>query len=113
MSIVLSEDDLQDILKDNNNVVKTIDEKINELGATEKKTISMETVRKCNILLEVCIGSTYLPLEDILKLEAGSVVQLEKIAGEPIDLKLNGQLIARGEVVVINDHFGIRIEEII
>jgi flagellar motor switch protein FliN/FliY len=58
------------------------------------------------------LGRTKMSIEEILKLGPGSVVELEKLAGEPVDVMVNDRLIARGEVVVIDDRFGVRITDI-
>ncbi len=61
----------------------------------------------------VRIDEVVLPLADVLALQPGSVIQLERAPGEPIDLLVNGRLVARGEIVVINDTFGFRVTEIV
>lgn len=63
--------------------------------------------------LSVELGRTRLPIKDVLELTRGSIIELERVAGEPVDLYANGKLIARGEVVVIEDHFGLRITSIV
>ncbi len=63
--------------------------------------------------LTVELGSTEMPLSEVLKLDSGSVVTIDRLPGEPIDLLINGRLFARGEVVVVNDTFGYRITELI
>ncbi|MFW6336420.1 MAG: flagellar motor switch protein FliN [Phycisphaeraceae bacterium] len=65
--------------------------------------------------LEVAIelGRTEMLVEDVLKLGKGSVVELDKLAGDPVDVHVNGRLVARGEVLVLNDNFCIRISEIV
>lgn len=65
--------------------------------------------------LEVSIelGRTEMLVEDVLKLGTGSVVELNKLAGDPVDVYVNGRLVARGEVLVLNDNFCIRISEIV
>lgn len=55
------------------------------------------------------LGRTILPIRDVLKLTRGSVIELEKLVGQPADLMINGTLMARGEVIVINERFGFRI----
>jgi len=62
--------------------------------------------------VEVVLGKTKMPLEEILKLQSGSVVELNKLAGDPVDVIVNKRLIAKAEVVVIDDSFGIKITEI-
>ncbi len=59
------------------------------------------------------LGRADLPLAQVLALKAGSVIQLERLPGEPLDLLVNGQLIARGEIVVLNDTFAFRITDLI
>jgi flagellar motor switch protein FliN/FliY len=72
-----------------------------------------ERVQDIPLELAVELGRTRLLIKDILELRAGSIVELEKMAGEPVDILANGLLVARGEVVVIEDAFGVRITEII
>jgi flagellar motor switch protein FliN/FliY len=66
---------------------------------------------KVNISLEA--GRTRVPIRNLLQLNQGSVVELDRAAGEPLDVFVNGTLIAHGEVVVINDKFGIRLTDVI
>lgn len=63
--------------------------------------------------VRVELGRTKMFLEDVLKLREGSIVPLEKLAGDPVDIYVNGQLMARGEVLVLNDNFCVRISEIL
>jgi flagellar motor switch protein FliN/FliY len=59
------------------------------------------------------LGRVRMLIRDVLELSSGSIVELERVAGEPVDLLVNGRLVAKGEVVVIDDNFGIRITEIV
>jgi flagellar motor switch protein FliN/FliY len=72
-----------------------------------------DRVQDIPLEISVELGRTKLLIRDILELGVGSIIELEKMAGEPVDLLANGLLIARGEVVVIEDNFGVRITEII
>ena len=65
------------------------------------------------VQLTVELGRTRIPIKHILQLAQGSVVELETMAGEPMDVLINGYLIAQGEVVVVNDKFGIRLTDIV
>ena len=65
------------------------------------------------VQLTVELGRTRIPIKNILQLAQGSVVELEAMAGEPMDVLVNGYLIAQGEVVVVNDRFGIRLTDIV
>ncbi|NOX56312.1 MAG: flagellar motor switch protein FliN [Planctomycetes bacterium] len=68
-----------------------------------------------DVELDLCIelGRTELLIEEVLKLKEGSVVPLDKLAGDPVDIVVNGRLIARGEVLVLNDNFCVRVAEIL
>jgi flagellar motor switch protein FliN/FliY len=65
------------------------------------------------VQLTVELGRTRIPIKHILQLAQGSVVELDAMAGEPMDVLVNGYLIAQGEVVVVNDKFGIRLTDIV
>lgn len=65
------------------------------------------------VQLTVELGRTKVPIKNLLQLAQGSVVELDGLAGEPMDVLVNGYLIAQGEVVVVNDKFGIRLTDII
>lgn len=74
---------------------------------------SLERIIDIPLRVTVELGSTKLKIKNVLDLNKGSVVELDKLAGEPVDMLVNGKLMAKGEVVVINENFGIRISEII
>jgi flagellar motor switch protein FliN len=65
------------------------------------------------VKLTVELGSCLMPMREVLELNVGSVVQLEKIADEPVQLSVNNKLLARGEVVVVENRFGIKITELV
>lgn len=70
-------------------------------------------IKDVRIPVEVVLGGTSLRLEDFAEIGPGSILELNKIAGEPVDLVASGKKIAKGEVVVIDENFGIRITELI
>ena len=72
-------------------------------------TKNLENLLDIKLQLTVELGRATLPVKKVLELTRGSIVELEKIAGEPVELYANGKLIAHGEVVVIEDNFGLRI----
>ncbi len=80
---------------------------------------SDEEPRNLGLLLDIPLevrvelGRSKLRIQDVLELGNGSVVELDRLAGEPVDLLVNGKLFAKGEVVVIDENFGIRITEIV
>lgn len=63
--------------------------------------------------IEVELGRTKMPIADILSLTHGSIVELDRLAGEPLDILVNGKLIARGEAVIVNEKLSVRITEIV
>jgi flagellar motor switch protein FliN/FliY len=76
----------------------------------EKATLGL--LRDVELDLRIELGRTHLYLEDILQLRKGSVVPLDKLAGDPVDVFVNGRLVARGEVLVLNDNFCVRVAEL-
>lgn len=74
---------------------------------------NLELVMDVTLSLTVELGRTNLSIKDVLELTRGSVIELDRVAGEPVDLLANGKLIAKGEVVVIEDNFGLRITSIV
>lgn len=93
-----------------------------QLGATASDSISaataleeqgLEIIMDIPLDMSVELGRVKLPVRDVIELGAGSIVELDKAAGEPVDVMVNGRLVARGEVVVIDDNFGVRITEIL
>ena len=80
-------------------------------GQGAKKNLDL--LMDVNVPLTVELGCSTMKIEEVLKLSPGAVVELDKHADEPIDVKVNGKLIARGEIVVVDDFFGIRVTEIV
>ena len=74
---------------------------------------NLEAVLDIPVTLSMEIGRTRISIRNLLQLNQGSVVELERLAGEPLDVMVNGTLIAQGEVVVVNEKFGIRLTDII
>jgi flagellar motor switch protein FliN len=73
----------------------------------------LEVILDVPVTLTLEVGRTRLPIRSLLQLAQGSVVELERAAGDPLDVFVNGTLIAHGEVVVVNDKFGIRLTDVI
>ena len=80
-------------------------------ASTENATLDL--IREVELDLKIELGRTHMYLEDVLKLRKGSVVPLDKLAGDPVDIYVNGRLIARGEVLVLNDNFCVRVAELL
>lgn len=83
----------------------------NTMSADEVR--NLELLRDVQIVISVELGRKDVPLGEILHMVRGSVVELEKLAGEPVDVYANGHQIATGEVVVIDEHFGVRITQLV
>lgn len=73
----------------------------------------LEVILDVPVTLTLEVGRTRLPIRSLLQLAQGSVVELERAAGDPLDVFVNGTLIAHGEVVVVNDKFGIRLTDVV
>lgn len=82
-------------------------------GETGKPQRDIDFIMDIPIQMTVELGRTKLPIKNLLQLAQGSVVELDGLAGEPMDVLVNGCLIAQGEVVVVNDKFGIRLTDVI
>jgi len=82
-------------------------------AAASTDAATLDLVRDVELDLKIELGRTHMYLEDVLKLRKGSVVPLDKLAGDPVDIFVNGRLVARGEVLVLNDNFCVRVAELI
>jgi flagellar motor switch protein FliN/FliY len=78
-----------------------------------KRDINLEVVLDVPVTLSMEVGRARIPIRNLLQLNQGSVVELDRAAGEPLDVYVNGTLIAHGEVVVVNEKFGIRLTDVI
>jgi flagellar motor switch protein FliN/FliY len=81
------------------------------ITADEKR--KLETILDIPVTISMEVGRAKISIRNLLQLNQGSVVELERVAGEPLDVLVNGTLIAHGEVVVVNDKFGIRLTDVI
>jgi flagellar motor switch protein FliN/FliY len=75
--------------------------------------INIEAILDVPVTISMEIGRTQLTIRNLLQLTQGSVIELDRLAGEPMDVLVNGTLIAQGEVVVVNEKFGIRLTDVI
>ena len=88
-----------------------LDELTGEPASTE--TATLDLISDVQLDLKIELGRTNMYLEDVLKLRKGAVVTLDKLAGDPVDIYINERLIARGEVLVLNDNFCVRVGELV
>ena len=113
---------VQDALRDAQGAVSDIQSQIDHTligedgaagAAATGEAGGIELLSDVDLDVMIELGRTEMLVEDVLRLGTGSVVELDKLAGDPVDVHVNGRLVARGEVLVLNDNFCIRISEII
>ncbi|MDG2406660.1 MAG: flagellar motor switch protein FliN [Paracoccaceae bacterium] len=73
----------------------------------------MKVLENIEVNMSIEVGRTDISIRDLLRLSEGSVVELDRLAGEPLDILVNGTMIAKGEVVMVGERFGIRFSEIV
>ena len=84
-------------------------------GSSEdgKASIDPDILQNIPVTISVEVGRTSLKIKDLMRLTQGSVVELERLAGEPLDLFVNSTLVAQGEVVLVNDRYGVRLTSVV
>ena len=97
------------------NTEKTDNSKKTEnVTAPETSTVNnLRVLENIDVKLTVEVGNTEIKIRDLLRLNEGSVVELDRLAGEPLDILANGTMIAKGEVVMVGERFGIRLTEVV
>ncbi len=92
---------------------------IKEANLEELSGDVVRPVKNIDLLMDIALdvvielGRTVMPLKEVLNLGPGAVIELDKLAGDPVDILVNNKLVARGEVVVVEENFGVRITEIV
>lgn len=85
-----------------------------EPGSSEgNEDVNLDVILDIPVTLSMEIGRTRISIRNLLQLNQGSVVELDRLAGEPLDVMVNGTLVAHGEVVVVNERFGIRLTDVV
>jgi len=79
---------------------------------TSKTSPDLDVIMDIPVTISMEVGNTMIPIRNLLQLNQGSVIELDRLAGEPLDMLVNGTLIAHGEVVMVNDKFGIRLTDV-
>ncbi|MBH43530.1 MAG: flagellar motor switch protein FliN [Rickettsiales bacterium] len=100
--------------KENENTV--VEQKGNESNPEKNDSTGANNLRvleNIDVRLTVEVGNTEIKIRDLLRLNEGSVVELDRLAGEPLDILANGTMIAKGEVVMVGERFGIRLTEVV
>ena len=77
------------------------------------KDVNLDVILDVPVTLSMEVGRTRIPIRNLLQLNQGSVIELDRAAGEPLDVFVNGTLVAHGEVVVVHEKFGIRLTDVI
>lgn len=80
---------------------------------SEEDAAKLDAIMDIPVTISMEVGRSFISIRNLLQLNQGSVVELDRVAGEPLDVMVNGTLIAHGEVVVVNDKFGIRLTDVI
>jgi flagellar motor switch protein FliN len=86
---------------------------LKDSGGGEARDVNLDVILDVPVTLSMEVGRTRIPIRNLLQLNQGSVVELDRAAGEPLDVFVNGTLVAHGEVVVVNEKFGIRLTDVI
>ena len=82
-------------------------------GAFENLSLDSDLLRNIPVTISVEVGRTSLPIKALMQLTQGSVVELDRLAGEALDLLVNNTLVAQGEIVLVNERYGIRLTQIV
>jgi flagellar motor switch protein FliN/FliY len=75
--------------------------------------VNLDLILDVGVTLALEVGRTRVKVRDLLQMSQGSILELDRLAGEPLDVLVNGVRVARGEVVVVNDNFGVRLTEVV
>ncbi len=103
----------EEVSQEMQKVVEAAEQVIDATGAAPPQNATLDLIMDVTLQVAVEVGRTRMTVQDLLQLGAGSVVELEKLAGEPLDIYVNGKPVARGEAVIVNEKFGVRLTEII
>jgi len=99
--------------KENNVRAAPMEEFGSDSVNTSKGSPDLDVIMDIPVTISMEVGNTMIPIRNLLQLNQGSVIELDRLAGEPLDVLVNGTLIAHGEVVMVNDKFGIRLTDVI
>ena len=82
-------------------------------GADAKQSMNREVIQNIPITMAIEVGRATLKIRDLMRLTQGSVVELDRLAGEPLDIVVNDTVVAQGEVVLVNDRYGVRLTKVV
>ena len=122
----MAENEIEEVTEDkNNNEVDGLDNNAQKDEANAEKLVATnpeegqngkinpEVLQGIPVTISVEVGKTSLKIRDLLRLSQGSVVELDRLAGEPLDLLVNNTVVAQGEIVLVNDRYGIRLTRVV
>lgn len=100
-------------MSDETTNTSTEDATIGALGLGDKDQIHPDVLQNIPVTLSIEVGRATIKIRDLMRLTQGSVVELDRIAGEPLDLLVNNTVVAQGEVVLVNERYGIRLTRVV
>lgn len=106
-------DDAAAAMADNNVRTAPMEEFDQNGGPASGVSPDLDVILDIPVVISMEVGNTQIPIRNLLQLNQGSVIELDRLAGEPLNVLVNGTLIAHGEVVMVNDKFGIRLTDVI
>lgn len=109
----MAEEETKDTEVDENSADQNTEGGAPKALGDESGKINPDVLQSIPVTISVEVGKTSLKIRDLLRLTQGSVVELERLAGEPLDLLVNNTVVAQGEVVLVNDRYGIRLTRVI
>ena len=105
---------LEDIVKEQEVDENKVEKVVTEEEKSERSSLeNLRVLENIDVKLTVEVGGAEIKLRDLLRINEGSVIELERLAGDPLDILANGTIIAKGEVVMIGERFGIRFTEVV
>lgn len=107
------EQDWQEAEGQGNTEKANLEELQDEGGSVANSSPELDVILDIPVNISMEVGNTEITIRNLLQLNQGSVIELDRLAGEPLDVKVNGTLIAHGEVVVVNEKFGIRLTDVV
>ena len=98
---------------DNDEYQQVAAKQLNDTASPDSGEVKLDVILDIPVTVGMEIGRTQLSIRNLLQLNQGSIVELDRLAGEPMDVLVNGTLVAHGEVVVVNEKFGIRLTDVV
>ena len=105
--------DVDSIMEESDVSAVDLEELIDDAPVTTAEGQDLEVILDIPVSISMEVGRTAITIRNLLQLNQGSVIELDRLAGEPLDVLVNGTLVAHGEVVVVNEKFGIRMTDVI